>query len=111
MDVTRALLLDGTLPSAQDGPMSLRAAARFAALSPRRQILVHDLLRGPVTERRMKTSLIIAKLDPSRNIIHGRLAGRVHFPVHQLGLQGPVPRFRYCIVEADPGAADRLRYA
>ena len=73
-------------------------------------MLVHDLLRSPVTESRMETSSIIAKLDPPRNIFASLLPGRVNGPVHQLNLQRTVDRFGQGIVIAYSGPPYRLPY-
>ena len=58
------------------------------------QVLVHDFLRSPVTESRVETSLIIAKLDPPRNVFPCLLAGGIDGAVNELDLQRPVDRFR-----------------
>ena len=56
----------------------------------------------------MKTSPIIAKLDPPCNVLARFLPCRVNGPVDQLDLQRAVELFGESIVIADTGAADRL---
>ena len=48
----------------------------------------------------METSLIIAELDRSRNIIHGGLVGPIGGPVDELVLQRTVHRFRQGVIVA-----------
>ena len=47
------------------------------------QVLVQDFLWCPIPERGVETSLIIAELDPPRNIIHGGLAAPIGCPVDE----------------------------
>jgi hypothetical protein len=63
------------------------------------QVLVHDLLRGPVPECRVKTHMIIAKLDVARNIRPGVFTCRVHGTMHPLDFQCAVERFGERIVK------------
>ena len=58
----------------------------------------------------MKTSPIIAKLDPPRNVLARFLPRRVDGPVDELDLQRAVERFGESVIEAYPGPADRLPY-
>ena len=58
----------------------------------------------------MKTSLIIAKLDPSRNVICGLPACRVHFPMDEFDFQGAIDALGHGIVIAYPGASNGLGY-
>ena len=51
------------------------------------QELVHNFLRSTVAEPRMEKSLIIAKLDPPRNVLPCFVPGRVDSPVDQLDFQ------------------------
>src|ERR1700683_2446928 len=59
----------------------------------------------------MKTSLIIAKFDPARNIFPRFLARGVRGPVDQFDFQGAVHRFGERVVVTDSGPADRLAYS
>src|SRR6266568_3467955 len=72
------------------------------------QQLVHDFLRSPVTECRVKTSPIIAELDVARNVFRSLPACRIDGTVDQLDLDGAVHRFRQRVIVADSGAPDRL---
>ena len=59
----------------------------------------------------MKTSPIIAELNPPGNVIHGLPACRVDRPVHQLDFDRAVHRFRERVIVAYSGAPDRLKYS
>ena len=58
----------------------------------------------------MKTSLIIAELDPACNIFLCPFPGRVGSPVDQLDFQGSVDTLGQRVVIAYSRAADRLPY-
>jgi hypothetical protein len=60
------------------------------------QELIHDFLRSPAPESRMETSLIVAELDPPRNVFPCFLPDRVHRPVDQLDFQRAVDGFGEC---------------
>jgi hypothetical protein len=58
----------------------------------------------------MKTSPVIAELDPPGNVIARLLACRVDGPVDQLDFQCAVDRFSERVAEADPCSSDGLPY-
>ncbi len=71
------------------------------------QVLVVNLYRGPVAERRVETSPIVEALDVFDNLAAGLCAGRVDGAVEPLILERPEERFGHRVIPADSGPADR----
>jgi hypothetical protein len=95
-----------------EGPRVFRTS-EFAVIlrsSLHFQVLVHGLLRGPVSDCGMKTLPIIAQLDVARDILMRCPACRVDGTVHLLDFQRTIERFCERVVIADSGPADRLAY-
>src|ERR1700683_2954675 len=91
-----------TTLSAYEAPPAFRTPGFMVILRGGRHFpeLVHDLLRGPVSECGVKTLPIIAQLDVARDVFRCFPACRVDGAVDALDFQCSVERFGESIVVA-----------
>src|ERR1700730_17211294 len=72
------------------------------------QILIVDLLRGPVLKSGVPTPQIVPEFDIPHNVAARMLTGRILGAVDTLVLKRGEERLRHSIVVTYPGAADGL---